>query len=207
MIQAIFSQAPVAALIFILTIITSIYTFSNPEMYGKLMLHPYSVTRGSRVYSIITSGFIHADWGHLFFNMFSFYFFAFTLEGIIGSMQFAVLYIVSLILSDLSTIMRHKDDFRYNSLGASGAISGIIFSYILFDPSTKFYIMFIPIGIPAVIFGVLYLLYSAYASKQSSGINHDAHFYGALSGLIITILFNPGVLSHFFSEIQRMVGH
>jgi len=204
--QDLFSQTPVAAFIFILTIITSLYAFSNEQVYGKFMLHPYSVSRGQRVYSILTSGLIHKDWGHLFFNMFSYYFFAFTLERIIGSWQFAILYIASLALSDLSTISRHKNDFWYNSLGASGAIAAVVFSYILFDPSTKFYIMFIPIGIPAVIFGVLYLVYSAYAAKQASGINHDAHFYGALSGMIITIIFFPGVVKHFFSELSRMLG-
>lgn len=199
--QEFINNTPVASIIFLFTVVTSLYAFSNPDIYGKFMLHPYSVTRGQRVYSIITSGLIHQDWGHLFFNMFTYYFFAFRLETIIGHWQFAVLYLVSLALSDLSTILKHKDHFWYNSLGASGAISAVLFSYILFDPTTRLYIMFIPIGIPAVLFGVLYLIYSAYSSKQSSHINHDAHFYGALSGLIITIILYPGVVSYFFRQL------
>jgi membrane associated rhomboid family serine protease len=134
--------------------------------------------------------------------MFSYYFFAFTLERIIGSWQFAILYIASLALSDLSTILKHKDHFWYNSLGASGAVSAVIFSYILFDPLTNFYFIFIPIPIKAVIFGVLYLAYSAYASKQSGTINHDAHFFGALAGIIITIIFYPKVPAEFIREIS-----
>jgi len=104
-------ETPAAALVFILTVITSLYAFSNNEVYGKFMLHPYSVSRGERIYSIFTSGLIHKDWGHLFFNMLSYFFFAFPLERLIGHWQFAVLYLVSLALSDLSTILKHKITF------------------------------------------------------------------------------------------------
>src|SRR5690606_8727665 len=194
-------EAPAASIIFILTIITSIYAFSNHEVYGKYMLHPYSVSRGERVYSIFTSGLIHKDWGHLFFNMLSYFFFAFQLEMLIGHWQFAVLYLVSLALSDLSTILKHKDHFWYNSLGASGAVSAVIFSYILFYPLNTMLIFPLPIPIPAVLFGIGYLFYSAYASRQSSNINHDAHFYGAVSGMIITIIFYPQVVSHFMRAV------
>lgn len=194
-------ETPVASIIFLFTIITSLYAFSNPQIYGKFMLHPYSVSRGERVYSIFTSGLIHKDWGHLFMNMLSYYFFAFTLEKQIGSVQFGILYLVSLALSDLSTILKHKDHFWYNSLGASGAVSAVVFSYILFFPDAEFYLFFIPIPINAVIFGVLYLVYSAYASKQSSNINHDAHFFGAIAGIIVTIIFDPWVVTHFFTQL------
>lgn len=197
------NETPVASIIFVITVVTSLYAFSNPQVYGKFMLHPYSVNRGERIYSIFTSGLIHKDWGHLFMNMLSYYFFAFTLERQIGSFQFGVLYMVSLALSDLSTILKHKDHFWYNSLGASGAVSAVVFSYILFFPNAEFYLFFIPIPINAVIFGILYLIYSAYASKQSSNINHDAHFFGALAGIIITLIFNPWVINHFFQQLLR----
>jgi membrane associated rhomboid family serine protease len=196
-------ETPVASIIFILTIITSLYAFSNQQVYGKFMLHPYSVHRGERVYSIFTSGLIHKDYSHLFFNMFSFYMFAFTLESTIGHVQFAILYLASLALSDLSTILKHKDHFWYNSLGASGAISAVVFSYILFYPMSQVGIIFIPfVRIYAFVFGILYLVYSAYASKQSSNINHDAHFFGALAGIIITIIFFPHVPFEFIREIK-----
>lgn len=197
------NAAPVASIIFVFTLITSIYAFNNTDLFGKFMLHPYSVAKGSRLYTFITSGLIHADWMHLFFNMFTFFFFAFQLEAIIGHWQFAVLYIVSLIVSDIPTAIRHKDDYRYSSLGASGAISAVLFSYILFKPLSLIGVMFIPM--PAIVFGVLYLIYCVYMSKNSrDSINHDAHFFGALSGLILTVIFIPGVIPHFVSELSRI---
>ncbi|WP_316738064.1 rhomboid family intramembrane serine protease [Pedobacter aquatilis] len=193
-----FNMAPVASLIFVFTVITSLYAFYDNSVYGKFMLHPYSVSKGKNIFTLITSGLIHTDWMHLAFNMFTFYAFAFTLETLMGSWRFGMLYFLALILSDIPTVFRYKDSFNYNSLGASGAISAVLFSYILYNPMSKIYIMFIPIGIPAVVFGFLYLIYCAYASKNSrDGINHDAHFYGALTGLIFTIIFVPGILQNF----------
>ncbi|MDQ0969015.1 membrane associated rhomboid family serine protease [Flavobacterium sp. W4I14] len=197
-----FNIAPVASVIFVFTIITSLYAFYDHSLYGKFMLHPYSVSKGQNVYTLITSGLVHADWMHLFFNMFTFYAFAFTLERLMGSWQFGLLYFLGLVLSDLPTVIKHKDHFNYNSLGASGAISAVLFSYILFNPMSKIYIMFIPIGIPAVVFGILYLIYCAYASRNSRDhINHDAHFFGALTGLIFTIIFVPGILQNFIAML------
>src|SRR6187551_839370 len=116
-------NTPVASLIFVFTIVTSLYAFNDNGLFGKFMLHPYSVSRKHKVYTLITSGLIHADWMHLIFNMMSFYFFAFRLESLMGSWQFGLLYFVSLILSDIPSVIKHKDDMWYNSLGASGAIS------------------------------------------------------------------------------------
>lgn len=195
-----FNIAPVASVIFVFTIITSLYAFYDNSIYGKFMLHPYSVSKGQNVYTLITSGLVHADWMHLFFNMFTFYAFAFALESMMGSWRFGLLYFLGLVLSDLPTVIKHKDNFNYNSLGASGAISAVLFSYILYNPMSKIYIMFIPIGIPAVVFGIIYLIYCAYASRNSQDhINHDAHFFGALTGLIFTIIFVPGILQNFIA--------
>jgi membrane associated rhomboid family serine protease len=197
------NAAPVASIIFIFTIVTSIYAFNENQLYGKFMLHPHSVARGRNLYTFLTSGLIHADWMHLFFNMFTFFFFAFQLEVLIGHWQFATLYIVSLVLSDIPTVFRHKDDYRYASLGASGAISAVLFSYILFKPLNMIGVMFIPM--PAIIFGVLYLAYCMYMSKKSNdNINHDAHFFGALTGLIITVLLVPGIIPHFLGILMSI---
>ena len=198
--------APVASVIFALTIITTLITFSNEDLYGKMMLHPYSVSKGKYLYTLITSGLIHKDWMHLFFNMFSFFYFAFPLEGIIGHWQFGVLYFVSMVLSDIPSVYKHKNDFWYHSLGASGAISAVLFSFILFNPMTKLMIIPIPIPIPVLIFGPLYLVYCTYASKYSQdAINHDAHLFGALSGLLITIIMYPSVVHHFIGQITGAV--
>ncbi|WP_129716776.1 rhomboid family intramembrane serine protease [Pedobacter sp. SYP-B3415] len=194
--------APVACFVFALTIITSLYAFSNTNVYGKFMLHPYSVAKGAKPWTLITSGLIHADWGHLFFNMMTFFFFAFRLEAQVGSLRFAIIYFAGMVLADIPSVVKHKDHFWYNSLGASGAISAVLFSYILFDPLSKLYIMFIPIGIPAVLFGGIYLVYCVYMSKNSrDNINHDAHFFGALAGLILTVLMVPGIINHFLNTL------
>lgn len=201
------TETPVASLIFLFTIITSIYAFSNPDLYGKFMLNPYNVSRRHRVYTLITSGLIHADWMHLIFNMMTFFFFAFQLEAIIGSVNFGILYFVSLIASDIPSVVKHKDDIWYNSLGASGAISAVLFSYILFVPFSSMIIFPIPIPIWAIVFGPLYLVYCVYASRQGRDhINHDAHFFGALAGLILTVLLVPGVIPHFIEQIQMKIG-
>ncbi|MEO6728486.1 MAG: rhomboid family intramembrane serine protease [Candidatus Dojkabacteria bacterium] len=202
--QEIINNSPVAVIIFIFTIITSIYAFYDNGTLGKFMLHPYSVARGKNVYQLITSGFVHKDWAHLIFNMLSYYFFAFQLEVIIGHWQFGVLYFISLILSDLPTLMKHKDHFNYNSLGASGAVCAVLFGYILFSPFTTLIIFPIPVPIWAILFGVLFLIYTSYAGRKANdGINHDAHFYGAISGVFLTIILHPGALQIFIATVQN----
>ena len=198
--------APVASFIFAITIATSLWAFYNDTLFSNLILHPYSVSRGQRVYTVITSGLIHNDWMHLFFNMLSYYFFAFQLEAVLGHWQFALLYTLSLILSDLPTVYKHRNDDWYHSLGASGAVSAVIFSAILYNPLAKMMIMPIPFGIPAVLFGVLYLIYCNYASKNArDNVNHDAHLFGALSGLLITIALNPHIVNSFILQVTAGV--
>lgn len=194
--------SPVASIIFIFTLVTSLYAFNDTTLYGKFMLHPYSVYRKQNVYTLITSGLIHANWMHLIFNMFTFYAFAFTLESQIGSLRFGLVYFIGLVLSDIPSVVKHKNDFHYHSLGASGAISAVLFSYILLFPLNKLYIFPIPFGIWAVVFGILYLVYTYYMSRNSrDNINHDAHLFGALTGLIVTILLVPGIVPHFIASI------
>jgi len=197
----IFLAAPVASIIFVITLATSLMAFSNENIYGNFILNPYGVSRGQRVYTVITSGLIHKDWNHLFFNMLSYYFFAFMLEDRLGHWQFGVLYVLSLILSDLPSIQKHKDDIWYNSLGASGAISAVVFSFIMFSPTAKMGLIFIPIPIPAWIFGILYLVYCHFASKHArDNVNHDAHLYGALSGIVITFALHHNIFNEFVSQ-------
>jgi len=196
-------EAPVASFIFVITIVISLMAFSNENLLSNLILHPYSVSRGKRVYTVLTSGLIHNDWMHLIFNMFSYFFFAFQLEVIIGHWQFGLLYIVGLILSDLPTVYKHKDNYGYYSLGASGAVSAVIFSFILYYPMSMMMIMPLPFHIPAIIYGVLYLVYCNYASKHArDNVNHDAHFFGALTGLFITIVLNYHVIGTFLQQLS-----
>jgi membrane associated rhomboid family serine protease len=195
-------NTPVASIIFIFTLVTSIYAFNDGGLHERFMLHPYSVYRRKNVYTLITSGLIHGSWMHLIFNMFTFYAFAFTLESTIGSLRFGLVYFIGMILSDIPSVIKHKNDYNYHSLGASGAISAVLFSYILFYPLSTLIIFPLPIPIWAALFGVLYLVYSYYMSKSSrDNINHDAHLFGAITGIIVTILAVPGIVPHFIATI------
>ncbi|MEJ5993677.1 rhomboid family intramembrane serine protease [Pedobacter sp. Du54] len=196
------NETPVASIIFIFTIISSIYAFNDPQLSSKFMLHPYSIAKGKKWYTFITSGLIHADWMHLFFNMFTYFAFAFQLEILIGHWQFGLLYFASMVLADITSVSKHKNHFWYHSLGASGAVSGVLFSYILFFPLNKIMILPIPFGIPSILFGVLYLVYCYYMSKQAKdNINHDAHFFGALTGMVFTLVLVPGIIPHFLKQL------
>ena len=201
-----FATSPVACIIGAITLIVTVIAFYNEDVFDRLILQPYNVSRGKSVYTLITSGLIHADLMHLLFNGMTFYFFAFQLEPVLGHWQFGLLYVVSLILSDLPSVVKHKNDLWYRSLGASGAISAVVFSAILFNPLGKMGLLFIPIQIPAVLFGILYLIYCSYASKKGQGnINHDAHLFGALSGIMITVILIPQVVPYFFHAVTAGV--
>ncbi|RZK37843.1 MAG: rhomboid family intramembrane serine protease, partial [Hymenobacter sp.] len=149
-------------------------------------------------------------WGHLLFNMITLYSFGgLALSAFVGELgkssgiaAFLALYLGGIILSDLPTYFRHRHDSGYRSLGASGGVSSVLFAGILFQPTGKVYMMFIPIGIPGFIWGVLYLLYSYYMGRQRrDNINHDAHFYGALYGVLLTLALVPGVAATFTQQV------
>lgn len=197
-------SSPVSLLIFISTLGISLYAmYGNQSLFYRWMLRPYAVAHEGKWYQIITSGFIHADLWHLLFNMLAFYFFAFPLEGaFLHPLEFLLIYFGSMALADVSTILKHKDNPDYASVGASGAIAGILFSSILYMPYGSIMIFPIPFGIPAPIFGILFLVYSYYIGRKvESFVNHEAHFWGALSGVAITIILDPSVIPHFFSYI------
>ncbi len=141
---------------------------------------------------LLTSGFLHADWSHLGFNMITFYFFGRSLEAYLGSFPFAVIYLVSLVVGNLMALWIHKDNSHYTALGASGAVGGVLFAFIAFFPDQSLYLMFIPIPIPAWVVGVGYVLYSIYGIKsQRDNIGHEAHLGGAIAGLLTALLFVP----------------
>ena len=199
-------QTPIASLIFIITIITTIMAFNNENLMHKLILHPYSVYRKKDIYTVLTSGLIHGDWMHLIFNMFSYVFFAFPLEKAMGHWQFGLLYIASLILSDVPTIFKNKNNYDYQCLGASGAVSAVIFGFILYNPASGMIMMPIPFVIPSIIYGPLYLIYCNYASKHArDNVNHDAHLFGALSGIVITVMLNYHVLNNFIEQATLLI--
>ncbi|MFN3305736.1 MAG: rhomboid family intramembrane serine protease, partial [Candidatus Kapaibacteriota bacterium] len=169
----------------------------------KFSLNPYSIVNRRKYYQIITHIFVHLDLIHLLFNTLTFFFFAPQLESTVNSTFFLVLFFTSGIFSTIPTIIKNKHNPHYYSLGASGAIAGVVFSYILFYPSSRIYIFMFPIGIPAPIFAIIYLAYCVYASKNySSNINHEAHFWGALWGLIFTIINYPQVIRFYLNLLE-----
>lgn len=196
---------PISSIIFITTgIISLLALYKYPVIFDRFIFNPYSFKRGERPFSIITSSFIHADLFHLIFNMMSFYFFAFYLEIIVGHLNFLIIYFLSVMFSSLPSVIRHSNNMNYFSLGASGGISGILFAFILFEPNSSIMMLYIPIPIPSYIFGLLYLLWSWYADKNANdNIGHDAHLWGALSGLIVTIFlfYDQGIITNFLNKL------
>ena len=172
-------------------IIFSFKGFKDHTFFDRYKFNTASVKRGEKV-RILSSGFLHVDTAHLFLNMLTLYFFADIVIAALGSMSFLLIYFTSLILGNLLSYYFHKDEYQYDAVGASGAVSGIIYAAILLYPDMSLYMFFIPIPIPAYIFGIGYMLYSIYGMKNRIGnIGHDAHFGGAVGGYILTLAFVP----------------
>jgi membrane associated rhomboid family serine protease len=198
----------ITLILIIITVITSIAAWSNPERLSKWVMNPYMVSRKKEYYRFISSGFIHNDYVHLIFNMITLYFFGDAIEqvfgyffGITGLVYFLSLYFLGMIVADIPSFIKYRNYAGYNSLGASGAVSAVVFSSILFRPTSMIYVYF-AIGIPGFIFGILYLLYSYYQGKRmADNVNHDAHLYGALFGIVFSIAVYPSVIGNFIQQI------
>ena len=144
---------------------------------------------------VVTAGFLHVNWMHLIFNMLAFYFFSSGLENSIGGINFLIIYFAGLIGGNLLTLLLHKDDGGYSSVGASGAIAGVIFTTIALTPGMKIGLLFLPISIPAWLFGLLYILYSIYGIRsKKDNIGHDAHLGGALVGMAVGLIMYPSAI-------------
>ena len=180
-----------------LTILISLLgLFRMPEIIHKFVFRPYYFLRNREYDTMIMSGFVHADVGHLLFNMFTFFFFAFPMERRLGTVAFVVLYFVGLVASHTCTYVKHKNHAEYASLGASGAISAVLLAYIVYYPTATLMILPIPVPIPAVLFAIGYIWYSYWAASHSRDrINHDAHLCGALSGILFVAVTNPGAFA------------
>lgn len=192
-----FSRGAPAATLILAAIVTVslIALYAAPAFIERSVFRPHWLVRRREYATLITSAFVHADLAHLFFNGFTFWAFAFSLERAMGSKMFLALYFVGMLASDAGTYLKHRRDPGYRTLGASGAILAVLFASILYFPGASIFILPIPAPIPAPIFAVAYLAYTWYASRQHRGrINHDAHLSGAVAGVVFVALTDPGVL-------------
>ncbi|TDB60438.1 rhomboid family intramembrane serine protease [Arundinibacter roseus] len=196
-------------ILILVTVGISYYAWQNPLVLEKLMLNPYKVTKKNEYYRFVTSGFIHADFGHLIFNMLSFWFFGEAIERLFGMLfgqygqaYFLALYILGIIVSDIPTFLKNRHKANYNSLGASGGVAAVLFAAILYAPLLEICLYFF-ICMPGFIFGLLFLGYSFYESRRGGGfVNHDAHMYGAIFGMLFMAAVYPGAVPGFFEQIS-----
>lgn len=188
------------AILFLTVGISLLGMYRIPDIINRFLFRPYFFLREKQYDTVIMSGFIHADLTHLLFNMITFYFFAFPMERFLGTPRFAALYFVGLVVSHACTWHKERRNPRYASLGASGAISAVLFAFIVYFPMTMLYVFFVPM--PALIFAFLYVGYSWWASKNArDNINHDAHLCGALSGWGFVAATDPGAFSRLLSAL------
>lgn len=196
-------------IIILVTVAISYYAWQNPAVMDKLILNPARVSQKNQYYRFITSGFIHADFGHLLFNMLTFWFIGEGIERLFnslfgpnGSFYFLALYILGIIVSDIPTFLKHRNNSGYNSLGASGGVAAVLFAAVLYAPLLEICLYFL-LCIPGFIFGILFIGYSFYESRRGSGfVNHDAHMYGAIFGMLFMAVVYPAAVPGFFEQIS-----
>ena len=209
-------EISITLIIIIATSIISFIAFSNHKLMDQFIFYPPAVRRG-QIYRFFSCGLIHADWGHLIFNMISLYLFGEAVEskfmeafGPLGRLVYLGMYVLALAVSVIPTYINNKDNYHYRSLGASGAVSAVIFAGILFFPLAGIGLFFIQIYIAGFLFGIIYLLVSGWLDKRGGGnINHSAHIFGALFGVGFTIIAcqafsNYPVLANFVDTIKNM---
>lgn len=199
-------------LLIILTCLVSYYGFSNRNFFEKLKHYPYQEQQDKSFSRLLSAGFLHGSWLHLLVNMFVLYMFGDYVERLLvqlygpafGRAIYILLYIAVIILANIPTYLKQRNNPGFASIGASGAVSGIIFIFILLNPWEKIYLYGV-IGIYSIVAGILYLIYSSWASRNKrDNIDHDAHFYGAVFGLIIMIALEPRLLKVFIQEISHV---
>lgn len=192
------------------TSIISIIALNNDQVMRKMIFNPYQIQHRNEWYRFISSGLIHADWIHLIVNMFVLFSFGKAVEYYYEAVfaekstyYYLLMYFGGMLIAVTPSFNKHKNDPGYNALGASGAVSAVIFAAILFDPMSKIYIWGI-IGLPGIVLGPVYLAYSWYMGKKGGdSVNHDAHFWGAVFGVLFTIALKPSLLIHFFNQLTN----
>ena len=198
-------------IIIIATSLVSILCFTGTLPFDSLKFSAWDVWHRKRWYQMLSYGLVHGGWGHLLFNMLTLYFFGDVVENYFqaafgpgtGIVLYLLLYVSAIAVSTIGDLVKYKDEPHYSAVGASGAVSAILFASILFEPKMGIYMYFIPIPIPGYIFAPLYLLYCWWAAKRNmDNIGHSAHFWGAVYGLVFPLICNPQIFHHFLSQLQ-----
>ena len=193
-------------IIIAITCIVSFMAFKNSRLMNDLILWPPAITKQREYHRLVTYGVIHADFMHLLFNMITLYFFGSAMEPLfasrLGPFGFALFYIGGLVISILPTYLKNRSNPNYRSLGASGAVSAVLFSFVLIAPWSQIVLLVIPM--PAIVYAVLYTGYSIYMDRSGQGnVNHSAHLWGALYGVVFTLLVDHSLLAHFLDALTH----
>ena len=188
------------------TVLVSWLAFNNHRLLDRLMLWPPAIDRQHQYDRLLTHGFVHADWQHLLFNMITLYFFGRAVEGVftdlIGAVGFLLFYLSAILVAILPTYLRHRHDSRYRSLGASGAVSAVLFAYVLLAPWSLIFVFVLPV--PAILYAVFYVGYSIWMDRQGNdNINHSAHLWGAGYGVLFTLVMEPRVFPYFLQQLSN----
>ena len=200
----------VTIIIIAVTVLVSLMCFSGRPDVNSLMFNAYRVWHRREWWRMLTSGLVHGGWGHLLFNMLTLYFFGTVVEqyfsaafgGTAGIVLYVVLYVSAIAVASLWDLFKNRDNPNYNALGASGAVSAVLFASILFEPKMGIYIYLIPIPVPGYIFAPLYLVYCWYMARRGTdNIGHTAHFWGAVYGLVFPLICRPDIFRHFLSQL------
>jgi membrane associated rhomboid family serine protease len=195
--------------IILITGAVSFLAFSNRDLFDKLKFNAWYIKHDREWHRFLSYALLHADWTHLLINMFVFWSFSSVVMqyferdfGQMASVYFLFLYIGGVVFSTLYDFAKHRDDIYYNAVGASGAVAAVVFASIILHPDGRIFFFFIPVGIPSWLFGIIYLVYSAYMGKRNMGnIGHNAHFWGAIFGIIYTMIINPDYIKMFYRQL------
>lgn len=200
----------ITLIIIAITVIVSLLCFYGGLDFNAMKFSAYDVWHRKKWWQMLTHGFVHGGWGHLFFNMLTLFFFGRVVEEYfaavwgtpMGQILYVVLYLTAIVVSSMWDLVKYRDDWNYSAVGASGAVSAILFASILFEPKMGIYIYLIPIPVPGYIFAPLYLLYCWYMAKRNAdNIGHTAHLWGAVYGLLFPLALRPDIFQHFLHQL------
>jgi membrane associated rhomboid family serine protease len=199
------SLFPVTFSIIAITVVVSLIGFTNEELRNKSLFYPYAMTSSSEYYRFLSHGLIHADYIHLFFNMFTLYSFGrFAEVALFNKTEYIILYVTALIASSIFDFIKNRNNSGYAALGASGAVSAVLFSTLIFDPWSKGVAIFGILALPNIVFAVLYLWYCAYSAKRGGdNIGHNAHMWGSLYGFAFTAVVRPELFKDFLDKLMH----